>query len=75
MTKYRIRLVTGRVIGPFEKAQLFELKAKGHIKGGEEAQVFPTGNWMPIEQSEFWSELIDDNKTKVDGPKEIPKEE
>jgi tetratricopeptide (TPR) repeat protein len=75
MTKYRIRLVTGRVIGPFEKAQLFELKAKGHIKGGEEAQVFPTGNWMPIEQSEFWAELIDDNKTKVDGPKEIPKEE
>ena len=66
MTKYRIRLSNGRVLGPFEKNQLFELKAKGHIKGGEEAQVFPTGNWGPIEQAEFYPELMDDNKTVID---------
>jgi tetratricopeptide (TPR) repeat protein len=75
MTKYRIRLSNGRVIGPFEKAQLFELKAKGHIKGGEEAQVFPTGNWGPIEQSEFWAALNDDNKTKISNNEQAPKED
>lgn len=75
MTKYRIRLSNGRVIGPFEKAQLFELKAKGHIKGGEEAQVFPTGNWGPIEQAEFWAELTDDNKTKISNTDQAPKED
>lgn len=65
MTKYRIRLPGGRVIGPFEKQQLFDLKAKGHIKGGEEAQIFPTGNWGPIESFDFYPDMMDDNKTKV----------
>lgn len=68
MTKYRIRLAGGRVIGPFEKHQLFDLKAKGHIKGGEEAQVFPTGNWGPIESCDFYPEMMDDNRTKVHAP-------
>jgi tetratricopeptide (TPR) repeat protein len=63
MTKYRIRLATGRVIGPFEKHQLFELKAKGHIKGSEEAQVFPIGNWEAISTFDFYSDLMDENKT------------
>lgn len=63
MTKYRIRMANGRVIGPFEKPQLFELKANGRIKGTEEAQVFPTGNWGPIKQFDFYAELMDENKT------------
>lgn len=75
MTKYRIRQSTGRVLGPFDKHQLFDLKAKGHIKGNEEAQVFPTGNWGPIENAEFWEELMDDNKTIVETQKSQPKEE
>lgn len=66
MTKYRIRLVTGRVIGPFDKFQLFDLKAKGHIKGEEEAQIFPTGSWGPIAQFDFYQELIDENRTIVE---------
>lgn len=73
MTKFRIRLESGRVIGPFVKAQLFELKAKGHIKGNEEAQVFPTGNWGPINGFDFYSELMDENKTAIQD--ETPKEE
>lgn len=68
MTKYRIRLAGGRVIGPFEKHQLFDLKAKGHIKGNEEAQIFPTGNWGPIASFDFYADLMDDNKTKVQAP-------
>lgn len=65
MTKYRIRLPNGRVIGPFVKAQLFDLKAKGHIRGDEEAQIFPTGNWGPIQSFDFYPELMDENKTVV----------
>jgi tetratricopeptide (TPR) repeat protein len=66
MTKYRIRLKAGRILGPFEKRQLFELKAKGHIRGNEEAQVFPTGAWAPMSTFDFYSELIDESRTVVD---------
>lgn len=72
MTKYRIRLKTGRVIGPFIKNQLFELKSKGHIQGDEEAQVFPIGDWLPLTQMDFYEELMDENKTIIDS---VPKEE
>lgn len=53
------------MIGPFIMKQLHELKAKGHIQGTEEAQVFPTGDWGPISQFDFYKELMDDNKTVV----------
>lgn len=75
MTKYRIRLSNGRVLGPFDLRQLFELKAKGHIKGNEEAQIFPTGNWGPINTFEFYSELMDENRTVVESSKSSTKEE
>lgn len=65
MSKYRIRLKTGRVIGPFDEKQLHELRAKGHIQGKEEAQIFPTGNWAPISSFDFFSNLMDENKTNV----------
>lgn len=63
MTKYRIRLKNGRVIGPFLIEQLHELKAKSHIVGSEEAQIFPTGDWLPLNSFEFYAELIKENKT------------
>ena len=56
------------MLGPFDFKQLFELKAKGHIKGGEEAQVYPTGNWGPIEEAEFYKDLMDENKTAINSP-------
>jgi tetratricopeptide (TPR) repeat protein len=70
MTKYRIRLENGRVIGPFDKAQLFDLKTKGHIKGGEEAQVFPMGNWGPISTFDFYPELMDEDRTVIESKSE-----
>lgn len=73
MTKYRIRLKNGRVIGPFVLDQLHELKAKGHIQGKEEAQIFPTGNWAPIQNFDFYPALMDENKT--DFLEAAPKEE
>ena len=63
MTKYRIRLPNGRVIGPFEKKQLFELKGNGHLTGKEEAQVYPSGNWGSLSQLDIYEELMDDNRT------------
>ncbi len=75
MTKYRLRLTGGRVIGPFEKNQLFELKQKGHIKGTEEYQIYPTGNWEAIKKIEFYDELMDENKTTIGETKEPLKEE
>lgn len=63
------------MLGPFELNQLFELKAKGHIKGNEEAQVFPTGNWGPIDQFDFYADLMDDNKTVIDSPPQSQKED
>ena len=65
MTKYRIRLKNARVIGPFIKSQLHELKANGRIQGDEEAQIFPTGDWSPISSFDFYEELMDENRTIV----------
>jgi tetratricopeptide (TPR) repeat protein len=63
MTKYRIRLKNARVIGPFVESQLHELKSKGHIQGNEEAQVFPTGDWLPIASFDFFAKLMDEDNT------------
>lgn len=68
MTKYRIRLKNGRVIGPFIKSQLFELKAKGRIEGNEEAQIYPTGNWQPLNSFDIYEELMDENRTTIQTP-------
>ncbi len=68
MTKYRLRLANGRVIGPFEKQELFLLKSRGHIRGTEEAQIFPTGNWGSLEHLDFYAELMDGDRTRQDSP-------
>lgn len=71
MTKYRIRLKNGRVIGPFDLNQVFELKSKGHIFGTEDAQVFPLGDWKPVSEFDFYTDLMDENKTIVQsGPED-----
>ena len=67
MTKYRVRLRNSRVVGPFEKHQLFELKTKAHIDGSEEGQVFPTGDWKPLKTFDFYDELMDENRTEIVG--------
>ena len=65
MTKYRIRLKNGRVIGPFDINQIHDLKAKGHIAGNEDAQVFPLGDWKPMTAFDFYADLMDENKTVI----------
>ncbi len=67
MTKYRIRLKNGRVIGPFDLDQIHDLKLKGHIHGNEEAQVFPLGEWRSMSTFEFHAKLMSEqsNTTQV----------
>jgi tetratricopeptide (TPR) repeat protein len=48
--KYRIKLKTGRVVGPFVIKQIGELYLKNHISGEELAQEFPVGDWIPLQQ-------------------------
>lgn len=66
MTKYRLRLKNGRVIGPFELNQIHDLKSKGHVLGSEDAQIFPLGDWKPLSQFDFYSDLMDENKTVIE---------
>lgn len=66
MTKYRLRLTNGRVIGPFDLSQIHDLKLKGHIQGKEDAQVFPLGEWKPMSTFDFYAELMDEDKTTVE---------
>ncbi len=43
--KYRIRLQSNRVIGPFGAEEIGELYSKKHINGDEVCQQFPIGDW------------------------------
>ncbi len=72
MNKYRVRLVNGRVVGPFLKEQIGELFTKGHISGAEQCQLFPSGNWTSISGFQELEEII---KTAKDKMNQAPKEE
>ena len=63
MDRYRIRLKNGRVVGPFKIEDFGELYAKGHILGSEDCQVFPTGDWKPINSFENIRAVI--GKTQI----------
>lgn len=58
MNKYRIRLKNSRVIGPLSLEQFVELKQKGHIVGKEEYQIYPTGDWGPIDDFKEIKEVL-----------------
>jgi tetratricopeptide (TPR) repeat protein len=58
MNKYRVRLKTGRVIGPFELTHFAELKSKGHITGDEECQIYPVGDWKKINDFDELKDVI-----------------
>lgn len=45
MNKFRVKLHSGRIVGPVTAKQVGELFSKGHIDGKENYQVFPAGDW------------------------------
>lgn len=58
MEKYRVRLKSGRVVGPFLIEQILELKDKGHVAGSEDCQLFPAGDWIRLDTFEFWNNSL-----------------
>ena len=54
MDKYRVRLKSGRVVGPFLKDQILEMRDKSIVSGEEECQIYPTGDWLLLKKFEFW---------------------
>lgn len=58
--RFRVRLRTDRIVGPFSKEQVGELYLKGHIDGSEKFQVFPAGPWDVLEKHPEISNLITD---------------
>ena len=59
MKKYRARLTSGRVVGPFPTEGIQELAEKRHIDGSEEFQEFPTGDWGPLEKFPELKAIVD----------------
>ena len=55
MDKYRVRLKSGRVVGPFLSDQILEMRDKELISGSEQCQVYPTGDWLTVKDFAFWS--------------------
>lgn len=55
---YKVRLASGRVLGPLdiERIKLFIIKNK--ISGGEVARLYPSGTWKDINQFPEIAELI-----------------
>jgi tetratricopeptide (TPR) repeat protein len=46
--KYRVKLSSGRIVGPFDAGQIGELYEKGHVSGNEPCQMFPGGDWKKV---------------------------
>ena len=80
--KYRIRLPSERVVGPFSEEEIGELFSKKHINGTEMCQQFPIGDWKSLDKFPVLNELINNLKEKMrleganpaqaDLPPEIP---
>ena len=72
--QYRIK-IKERIVGPVTSGQIVELYLKGHIKGNEDCQEFPAGNWQTLSN---FKDLINDigrgikNKTDIESEKMRP---
>jgi tetratricopeptide (TPR) repeat protein len=68
--KYNIKLKNNRIVGPFVKEQIGALYLRGQIDGSEEFQLFPEGQWGPLEKLtelySFFLELINRQYTLAD---------
>lgn len=56
--KYRVKLNTGRIIGPFKKEQIVELFIKKRVVGSDLCQLFPLGDWQALKEIKEISDLI-----------------
>ncbi|MCO4793074.1 MAG: tetratricopeptide repeat protein [Bacteriovoracaceae bacterium] len=56
--KYRVKLSSGRIVGPFNAGQIGELYEKGHITGSEDCQMFPGGDWNKVKDFKVITDAI-----------------
>ncbi|MBU6375685.1 MAG: tetratricopeptide repeat protein, partial [Bdellovibrionales bacterium] len=56
--KYKIKLQSGRVLGPLDIDQLRALVKKGHIRGDELVRAYPDGDWRALGQYAELANLV-----------------
>ncbi len=57
-TKYKIKLLSGRILGPLDLQVIMGLIDRGHIKGNEPARLHPHGEWKGVSTFPEISELL-----------------
>lgn len=66
--KYRIKLKNERVVGPLNLQEIGDLFIQGHLRGSEDCQIFPVGEWKRLstfkEVSDFLENLQQKNTQK-----------
>ncbi len=48
--KYKIRLTSGRILGPIDLQRVKDLLLKNRFTGEEDARAYPSGEWLNINQ-------------------------
>ena len=48
--RYKVKLESGRILGPLELARVRLLVLKNQITGNEVAREHPSGDWQPISE-------------------------
>lgn len=60
MKQFRLRLKSGRVIGPFKISEFKEVSRRALLTGSEEVQEFPVGDWQTLKNvDELHKEYLD----------------
>src|SRR5688572_5525452 len=55
---YKVRLHSGRILGPIGLSRIWQLIKKKEIQGNEQARSCPYGEWKPIHQFSEIAELL-----------------
>jgi hypothetical protein len=56
--QFKIRLSSGRVLGPLDLARVRALILNGQLTGQEQARSHPTGEWLPMASHPELAELL-----------------
>lgn len=56
--KYKIKLGSGRIVGPIDRDQVLKFIKKKHILGEEQARVHPDGEWKEFRSIPELAELL-----------------
>jgi len=56
--KYKIRLESGRILGPLDSERILNLIRKNRILGSESAREYPRGEWKNISQIPELAEML-----------------